>query len=165
METTLPGPRLKQHDLERLAYIHSNKFITLSNFKRKFLPGKTDMAAWLQLEKFIKCDPPFLERILNRRFQEKYYILKGPALRLLDQKNMILVRDPNKQVKLRGQDYDHDIRVINLRVSFEENPELKNIFWVSDHELRCRITPESKAKFLAGELSKQAWRFNSKQDV
>ncbi len=52
------------------------------------------------------------------------------------------------------------MRVQEVRIAFEANPDLKNIFWVSDFEMRSGITPNIKARFLAGKLDKERWRGN-----
>src|ERR1019366_1910139 len=163
MNQNPPAFKIRKKDEARLAYIHSNKFITLKSFHRKFFKNRTEVAAWYQLEKFIKSTPPYIERVRGNHFEQRYYILKSTALRFLDDKGLILVRDPNKQVKLRSDNYDHDTNVTAIRVAFEDNPELKNVFWVSDHEIRCGISPEVKAKFMEGVLNKVSWRFNRPQ--
>ncbi len=165
MESRYRPIELTAKDEIKLAYIQSNKFITLKSYHRKFLKAKTEVAAWYQLEKFCKLDPPFLERLRGNHFEERYYIPKPAALKYLDQKNLILVRSPRFQSQLRGQSYEHDCRVTSLRIALEENQDLKNIFWVSDFELRSGITPEIKAKFMEGRLNKISWRYNRNKEI
>jgi len=156
---------LTENEESKLAYIQSNKFITLRSFHRKFLKNKTEAAAWYQLEKFCKFDPPLLERLRGSHFEERFYRLTAAALKYLDFENRILVRNPRFPNGMRAQSYEHDCRVIALRVSFEENPDLMNVFWVSDFEMRTGVTPEIKAGFIAGKLNKTTWRYNRDKDL
>lgn len=143
---------------ERLAWIHSNKFTTPDLFHRKFLPSQTYRNACILLRKYTSPDVGFLHMQQETVFQRANYYLTAGAIRALDAGNKMLVRSTKYPIKINFAEKTHDLRVQAIRIGFEACPDLKDIFWVSDFEMRSGISPAVKGEFLQGKLDKKRWR-------
>lgn len=147
---------------ERLAWIHSNKFTVPKLFHKKFLSSQTYRNACIILKNYSSLEKGFLHVQQETVFQRADYFLTAAAIRALDTGNKILVRNVKYPVKINPVEKTHDLRVQAIRISFEASPCLKDVFWVSDFELRSGITPSVKAEFLEGKLDKERWRSNGR---
>lgn len=145
---------------ERLVWIHSNKFTTPDLFHRKFLSQQTYRNACILLRKYTSPDIGFLHVQQETVFQRANYYLTASAIWTLDAKNKLLVRSVKYPIKINFAEKNHDLRVQAIRISFEASPDLKDVFWVSDFELRSGINPATKSEFLEGKLDKKSWRSN-----
>ena len=143
---------------ERLVWIHSNKFIVPELFNKKFIPSQSYRHACRVLNEYATPEVGFLHVQQDNIFQRANYFLTAQAIRTLDATNKILVRSTKYPVKINSKEKDHDLLVQAIRISFEANEDLKNVFWVSDFELRSGISPSVKAEFLEGKLNKEKWR-------
>jgi hypothetical protein len=145
---------------KRLAWIHSNKFITPDLFHKKFLPSQTYRNACIILRNYCQSEKGFLHVQQETVFQRADYYLTAGAIRTLDARNRILARSTKHPVNINPMEKTHDLRVQAIRIALEAEPQLKDIFWVSDFELRSGISPSVKAEFLGGNLDKGKWRSN-----
>jgi hypothetical protein len=143
-----------------LAWIHSNKFTVPELFRKKFCPQQTYRNACYFLNKYARSEKGFLHGEKPTQTSHTYYYLTAAAIRTLDAMDRILVRSTKYPVKINPYEREHDMKVQEVRIAFEANPDLKNIFWVSDFEMRSGITPHVKSRFLAGECDKERWRGN-----
>ena len=130
---------------DRLAWVHSNKFIVPELFHKKFIPNQTYQHACRLLNKYASPEIGFFHIQQDNVFQRANYFLTAQAIRTLDATNKILVRSTKYPVKINPKEKDHDILVQAIRISFEGSEQLKSIFWVSDFELRSGISPSKKS--------------------
>lgn len=145
--------------IEHFAYIHSNKFITPYLFWKKFFHKRSWIGAAKELERQKKKG--FLDsEARENRFSPTFYFLTPKALKILDDQNTSLIHTLAHSPHIRPGEKKHDQKVIELRIAFEADPFLSEIFWVSDYELRSGINREIKAKFLEGNFDKIRWRYN-----
>jgi len=153
-------PYLKMTDEEArcLAWIHSNKFTVPELFWKKFYADKSFQYACRVLKNYSSPERGLLHVQKPHRFLNSYYFLTAGAIRVLDGMNRILVRSTRYPVKINPYEREHDEMVQQVRIAFEANGDLKDVFWVSDFEMRCGITPSAKAQFLEGSLDKANWR-------
>lgn len=147
-------------EAERLAWIHSNKFIVPDLFHKKFIPDQTYRHACRLLSHYASPETGFLHMQQDNVFQRANYFLTAQAIRTLDSMDRILVRSTKYPVKINHKEKDHDLRVQAIRIALEQSEYLKDIFWVSDFEMRSGIRPTTKAEFLEGKLDKRRWRSN-----
>jgi hypothetical protein len=70
----------------------------------------------------------------------------------------ILVRSTKYPIKINPYEREHDLKVQEIRIAFEANADLGDVFWVSDFEMRSGITPLVKSRFQTGEFDKGRWR-------
>ena len=133
--------------------------MTAALFWEKFYQGKTERAARKALESYVRrgvLAALGADRSLGR-FSEMVYTLTLPALKVLEAHGVALLRTA-RTPRVNFKELDHDLRVARLRMAFERSPELEGMFWVSDFELRCGISPNVKAEFLRGRLDVEKWR-------
>lgn len=152
--------QITEKEAEHLAWLHSNKFTTPELFWKKFYPAISFQYACRVLKNYSSPEKGLLHIHKPHRFLNSYYFLTGGAIRLLDERNQILVRSTKYPVKINPYEREHDLMVQRIRIAFEANPDLSNVFWVSDFEMRSGITPAVKARFLEGGLEKARWRGN-----
>ncbi len=147
-------------EMEHLVWIHSNKFTTPELFYKKFLPNQTSRNAYKILKKYTSPERDLLHVLKTPIGNSNLFFLTAGALRTLDENNKILVRSNKYPVKINTHEKEHDVMVQTIRITFESLEELKDIFWVSDFEMRSGITPSIKAEYLEGKLNKERWRSN-----
>lgn len=149
---------ITDREADHLAWLHSNKFTTPEIFWKKFFPGISFQYACRVLKNYSSPEKGLLHVEKPHRFLSSYYFLTAGAIRSLDEKNRILVRSTKYPVKINPFEREHDLMVQRIRIAFEANDDLKNIFWVSDFEMRSGITPSVKGRFQGGNLDKARWR-------
>lgn len=145
--------------IQYLSYINSNKFITPNLFKLKFIPQAGVMGAVMRLRRMTQIG--LLVPFKNAYHSEPVYHLTGNALKVLKGRGEGLIKYPTPP-RISLSSLEHDTRVTRLRVAFEETAGLKDVFWVSDHEMKSGITPKMKAEFEAGRLDLPGWLKESK---
>jgi hypothetical protein len=151
---------MTEKETEHLAWIHSNKFTTPELFHRKFLPDQSLRNAYKILNKYTDPEKNFLHVLKTAVGNCNFFFLTAGALRTLDENNRILARSTRYPVKINPYEREHDQKVQIIRITFEGSEDLKDIFWVSDFEMRSGITPSIKADYLQGRLDKERWRSN-----
>lgn len=149
---------MTKEEVEQLVWLHSNKFTIPELFRKKFFPQQTYRNACYLLNKYARPEKGFLHADKPTQTSHTYYYLTATAIRTLDAMDRFLVRSIKYPVKINPYEREHDLKVQEVRIAFEGNQDLKNVFWVSDFEMRSGITPSVKARFLAGELDKERWR-------
>jgi hypothetical protein len=147
-------------ETEHLVWIHSNKFTTPELFHKKFMPNQSSRNAYKILKKYVNPERELLHVLKTPVGNSNLFFLTAGALRSLDENNKILVRSNKYPVKINNHEKEHDLMVQTARIRFESFEELKDIFWVSDFEMRSGITPSIKAEYLEGKLNKERWRSN-----
>jgi len=151
---------MTEEEIGHLVWIHSNKFTVPELFRKKFYPQKTYRNACYFLNKYARPEKGFLHAEKPTQTSHTYYYLTAAAIRTLDVMDRILVRSTKYPIKINPYEREHDLKVQEVRIAFEANPDLGDVFWVSDFEMRSGITPQVKAMFLSGELDKERWRGN-----
>ncbi len=149
---------MTEEEVAHLVWIHSNKFTVPELFRKKFYPQKTYRNACYFLNKYAKSEKWFLHSEKPTQTSHTYYYLTAGAIRTLDAMDRILVRSTKYPIKINPYEREHDLKVQEVRIAFEANPDLGEIFWVSDFEMRSGITPLVKSRFLTGKLDKGRWR-------
>ncbi len=151
---------MTEKEVEHLVWIHSNKFTMPELFRKKFYPQGTYRNTCYVLSKYTKKGFLLFEKA--NMFAHNYYFLTIEAIRSLDEAGRIMVMNRKNPIRINPYERTHDLMVQELRIVIEASPELEDIFWVSDFEMRSGITPSLKAEFLAGKLEddwrKWAWR-------
>jgi hypothetical protein len=151
---------MTEKEIEHLGWIHSNKFTIPRLFQKKFFPQNTYRAACYVLNKYAKKGLLLFEK--PNMFAHNFYFLTIEAIRTLDEMDEIPIMGRKHPIRINPYEREHDLMVQELRIVIEASPELEDIFWVSDFEMRSGITPETKAEFQQGKLErdwrKWAWR-------
>ena len=142
-------------EAEHLAWIHSNKFTIPQLFHKKFYPQGTYRNACYVLSKYVKKGFLLFEK--ENMFAHNFYFLTLAAIRTLDETGQMIVMCRKHPIRINHYERKHDLMVQELRIAIEACPDLVDIFWVSDFEMRSGITPRTKAEFQSGELV-QDWR-------
>jgi len=151
---------MSDKEVEHLAWIHSNKFTIPDVFGQRFFKSSYRYACRILRKYYL--DKGFLHMVKaeSTTFQDSVYSLTAGAIRSLDAKNKILVRSTKYPVKVNPYEREHDIKVQEIRTAIELSEDLKEVFWVSDFEMRSGISPLVKARFIDGSLDKEKWRSN-----
>jgi len=147
--TTSKDLELNPDDIEILAYIHANKFITTKLFHKKFLPNRYYTTACRHLTRMEKAG-----LILGtRKFinADTYYYLTRPALHQLYSLARILVSHEVRSPHINVFEREHDKRVLEMRIQIEADPSLTDLTWLSDHEMRCGVRMEWKKVLEQGQ--------------
>ncbi len=151
---------MTDQEIEHLKWIHSNKFTTPELFYKKFLSNRTSRTAYNTLNRYAASEKGFLHVLKTSVANSNFFFLTARALRSLDENKQILVRSTRYPIKINPHEREHDFKVQAIRIALEASPELKEIFWVSDFEMRSGITPSIKAEYLEGKLDIERWRSN-----
>ncbi len=148
-------PSLDSRDVDILAYIHSNKFITTKLFQRKFHPNHSLWTACLHLNRLAEKGLVLRSRKLPN--EDSFYCLTRPALRYLSGLARILLSSEVRSPRINLFEREHDKRVLAMRIQIEESDSLEGLTWLSDYEMRCglkfdwkRALAEGRAWALAG---------------
>ena len=149
----LPNPKsvsaLEPRDVDTLAYIHSNKFITTRLFHRKFHFHQSYVTACTRL-RALEARGLVLK---VRKFQndDTYFYLTRPALRQLSGLARILTSPQIRSPHINPFEREHDKRVICMRVQIEQAGDLNNLTWLSDYEMRCGLRLDWKKALAEGQ--------------
>lgn len=130
-------PALEPKDLDSLAYIHSNKFITARLYHRKFHSHQSYKTATLHLNA-LENQGWLLK---TRKFQndDAYFCLTRPAMNQLSGLARILTSPEVRSPHINPFEREHDKRVVSMRVQIEQEGGLKGLTWLSDYEMRCGL--------------------------
>ena len=150
-EPSLPSRQaldLDPCDLEVLAYIHSNKFITTKLFHRKFHPHHSHVTAWTHLKKLVEAG--LLLKSQNLPNEDTFYCLTRPSLHHLSKLARILTSPEVRSPHINLFEREHDKRVLAMRVQIEAEGGLSGLTWLSDYEMRCGLSFSWKKALEAG---------------
>ncbi len=137
---------LKRKDLDKLKYIHSNRFITPQLFHSKFYQGKSLDATWQFLRRLKEMGYLKEKKFgFQGRFVPAVVYLSYHAINELKSLGQIIAGRV-AEVKIPSSEVDHHLSVISLRIALEKDPFFKSLFWVSDYELNSGIDPLLKWK-------------------
>ncbi len=151
---------MTSQESEHLIWIHSNKFTTPELFYKKFLSDRSSRTAYNTLNRYASFEKGFLHVMKTPVANSNFFFLTAGALRCLDENKRVLVRSVRYPVKINPREREHDFKVQAIRIALEASNELKDVFWVSDFEMRSGITPVIKAEYLEGKLDVERWRSN-----
>jgi len=132
-----PETALEPRDLDILAYIHSNKFITTRLFHRKFHPAQCYTTACVHLRGLVSRG--WLLKTQNLPNDDTFYYLSRPALKSLSDLARILTSKEIRSPHINPFEREHDKRVIQMRIHWEEEKALEGLVWLSDYEMRCGL--------------------------
>lgn len=147
-------------EVDHLVWIHSNKFTTPELFYKKFQQDRSLRTAYNTLNRYVSPENGFLHVLKTPVANSNFFYLTAGALRSLDENKKILVRSTRYPVKINPREREHDKKVQAIRITLEACVDLKDVFWVSDFEMRSGITPAVKAEYLEGKLDIERWRSN-----
>ena len=143
-----PIPSLDPRDVDTLAYIHSNKFITTNLFHRKFHPNHTLWAACLHLNRL--ADRGLVLRLQKLPNEDSFYCLTRPALKHLSGLARILLSSEVRSPRINPFEREHDKRVLAMRIQIEAAGGLEGLTWLSDYEMRCGLKMVWKKALVEG---------------
>ncbi|HVZ79832.1 MAG TPA: hypothetical protein VHE12_03415 [bacterium] len=143
-----PDPTLEPKDVETLAYLHSNKFMTPRLFHRKFHPEQTYATACSRL-RALEAKGLVL-RVRKFQNDDNYFYLSRKALKQLSGLARILTTPEIRSPHINPFEREHDKRVVAMRVQIEAEGGLEGLAWLSDYEMRCGLKFEWKRALEAG---------------
>src|ERR1700679_3831118 len=139
---------LEPRDVDILAYIHSNKFITAKLYHRKFHSHQTYKTATLHLRAFESRGLLLKSRkFLN---DDAYFFLSRPAIQQLSGLARILTSPEIRSPHINPFEREHDKRVLSMRVQIEQEGGLEGLAWLSDYEMRCGLRLDWKIALADG---------------
>lgn len=127
-----------------LAYIHSNRTITIDLFKAKYFPNKTYHRAWQLIRLYYRKNYLFSKH--ENKFKPAVFGLTQAALSEMVSKGFILAKRV-RPVKIYFKHESHHEAVTLIRIRMESNPDFTDVFWLSDFEIKRGISKEAKWKF------------------
>ncbi len=151
---------MTEMEVEHLSWIYSNKFTTVELFHKKFMSGQSSRNAYYILNGYANPQNDFLQIEKTSANNKSIFFLTPKTIKTLDAVNKILVRNPRLGVRVNQNEKIHDLSVQAIRVAFESNKDIGNVYWVSDFEMRAGITHPIKRAFENGELDVERWRGN-----
>jgi len=143
------GLDLDPRDIEVLAYIHANKFITTRLFHHKFLPSKCYSTACNHLKRLERAG--LILRTQKMPCEDTFYYLTRPAIHQLLTLSRILVSHEVRSPHINPYEREHDKRVLEMRIQIEGSPALTDLTWLSDYEMRCGVRLEWKKVLEKGQ--------------
>ena len=140
---------MNPEDASLLSWIHSNKFVTTKLFHKKFRAGNSFQTACNDLE-ILSENKKLLKRVTARNNADSFYFLTRRAVHQLKDLGLILtppkIRAPHQNIFEK----DHDKKVIEIRIGLEKDPNLKNLIWLSDYEVRIGYKMDWKKALIEG---------------
>jgi len=133
---------LDPRDVETLAYIHANKFITTRLFHKKFLPARTYATACNHLNRLESAG--LILKTQKMPCEDSFYYLTRPALHHLYGLSRILISHEIRSPHINPYEREHDKRVLAMRIHIESDPDLADLVWLSDYEMRRGLRMEWK---------------------
>jgi|GEM_PF-1034116 len=128
---------LEPRDIETLAYIHSNKFITTKLFHRKFHPHQSYVTACVHLRALEARG--LVMKVRKFQNDDTYYYLPSPVLKALSGLARILTSPEFRAPHINPLERHHDKQVLALRIQIEREGGLEGLTWLSDYEMRCGL--------------------------
>ena len=147
---------LRGEHYKMLAYIHSNRTITIELFKEKFFPGKTYQRAW-QLIGLLKRKNYLFSKHENK-FKPAVFGLTQEALSEMVSKGFLLAKRVRPVRIYFGHEAHHEA-VTRLRIKIEGDPAFSDVFWLSDFEIKQGMSKEAKWKFRELETAEERLEF------
>jgi len=135
---------LRGQDFEKLAYIHSNRTITIDLFKAKYFPDKTYHRAWQLIGLYQKKNYLFSKH--ENKFKPAVFGLTQEALSEMVSKGILLSKRIRPVRVYFGHEAHHEA-VTLIRIKMESNTDFSDVFWLSDFEIKQGISKEAKWKF------------------
>lgn len=139
---------LEPCDIEVLAYIHANKFITTKLFRYKFHRQHSYKTAYLHLRRIEEAG--WLLKTQRLPNEDTFFFLTRPAIHYLHSIGRILVSPEVRSPHINPNEREHDKRVIDMRIEIETDPALEDLIWLSDHEMRRGLRMEWKRELERG---------------
>jgi len=127
---------LDPRDVDILAYIHSNKFITTKLFHQKFHPKHSLWTACIHLNRLV--EKGLVLRFRNLPNEDSFYCLTRPSLRHLSGLARILISPEVRSPRINLFEREHDKRVLATRIQIEEAGGLEGLTWLADYEMHIR---------------------------
>ena len=130
---------LEPKDVDTLAYIHSNKFITTKLFHRKFHPPQCYTTACVHLRGLVSRG--LLLKTQKLPNDDTYFYLSRPAIQQLSGLARILTSPEIRSPHINPFEREHDKRVLTMRVQIEREGgprrphlaiRLRDALWTSD---------------------------------
>lgn len=149
---TLDIRKLKKKDRDLLVYLHSNRFMPTDLIRKKFF--KSDIWCIQKLNRL--CDKGYLLRVKKHRFLKSYYVLSWGSIKALTKEGLMLA-SAFTPVRIYGIEQEHDETVMALRIAIESEQEMKDVFWLTDYQMKCGISREILAKFVYGGDYRADW--------
>ncbi len=137
-----PRMDLEARDIETLAYIHSNKFITTKLFHLKFHPNQSYVTACTKLRSLVAKGLLLKTQALPN--EDTFYYLSRPALKCLSGLARVLASPELRSPHINPFEREHDKRVLALRIQVEVDGGWQGLTWLSDYEMRCGLKMEWK---------------------
>ena len=128
---------LEPKEVEILAYIHSNKFITPKLYHRKFHSHQTYVTACSHLRAMEARG--LVLRVRKFQNDDTYYYLTRPSIRHLSGLARILTSPEIRSPHINPFEREHDKRVLAMRVQIEQTGGFQGLTWLSDYEMRCGL--------------------------
>lgn len=133
---------LNDEETQKLAWIHSNKFITTKLFHKKFMADNTFRGACKAVEKLVEKN--LFQKRKAHIHADSFYTLNGATLRVLKEAGVIMTAPAVRQPKLKTFEKEHDKRVVEIRIQIEKSEGIKDLCWLSDYEMRVGLRFEWK---------------------
>ncbi len=143
-----PITELEPRDIDPLAYIQANKFITTKLFHRKFHPSQSYTTACIHLRGLVSRG--LLLKTQKLPNDDTYFYLSRPAIKYLSGLARILTSPEIRSPHINPFEREHDKRVMTLRVQIEQEGGIGGMTWLSDYEMRCGLRMDWKRALAEG---------------
>ena len=131
----MPDFPMTPDEAQVLAWIHSNKFITTKLYAKKFRPTFSFQTACNDLNQ-MALEKKFLKRVTAHSNADSFYFCTRATIHRLKDLGLILTSPEIRAPHQNTYEKEHDKRIIEIRILFENSPDLKNLIWLSDYEMR-----------------------------
>lgn len=131
----MPDFFMNPDEAKTLAWIYSNKFITTRLFHLKFRPNHSFQTACNDLNR-LSIEKGFLKRkSAFKNADSFYYCTRGTIQRLKDL-GLVLTSPKVRAPHTNEFSKEHDKRLLQMRMKFEEDPTLPGLTWLSEYEMK-----------------------------
>lgn len=145
----MPELIMTSEEAQLLAWIHSNKFITTKLFHKKFRPTFSFQTACNDLNR-LATEKKFLKRVSTHSNADSFYFCTRATIHRLKDLGLILTSPAIRAPHQNTFEKEHDKRVIEMRILFENNPDLQDLVWLTDYEIRIGYRMEWRMELSAG---------------
>ncbi len=145
----MPDIIMNPEDASLLSWIHSNKFVTTKLFHKKFRAGNSFQTACNDLES-LSVEKKYLKPVKVHKNADSFYFLTRRAVHQLKDLGLILTPPKIRAPHQNTYEKDHDKKVIEIRIGLEKDPNLKNLIWLSDYEVRIGYKMDWKKALIEG---------------
>ena len=143
---------LTPEEAKTLAWIHSNKFITTKLFHKKFVPENNFKTACNHLDRLAK-EKGLLKRVSAHQNADSFYFCTRGTIHRLRDMGLVLTAPQIRAPHESTFNKEHDKRVLEIRILFENDSQIKNLIWLSDYEMQIGYKMEWKKTLMAGKGS------------